>query len=324
MPNFHEIQFPTDISYNSKGGPGFQTNIIETDSGNEVRVSRWSSPRRRYNVAYGVKTLQQLATLAAFYIARMGPAYGFRYKDFADFTTNPTDHVSAHAATDTVLGVGDGTTTQFQLVSVYRAIAVSDTIERTRVIRKPVAGTVKVAVAGVVTTSFTVDTTTGIITLATAPTAGQVVTAGCQYDVPVRFGKEVDELLNMSIEAYGEGSAEDIPLIEMMEETNSMEEYSYGGACEFVIYGAIQMNPNLGRTQIVQAMVVGPPYARLVLPDPADFAPGGPIAYIVLEGSNNLDIYDHADNLLATLTPGTMLTAAISLLGDDSHVWYLF
>lgn len=328
MPNFHEVRFPTDISYDSKGGPGFQTNIVELDSGGEVRIARWSSPRRRYNAAYGVKTQQQLATLAAFYVARTGPAYGFRYKDFSDFTTNPTDHLAAPSATDVVIGTGDGTTTAFQLLSTYQALAVGDSIIKTRVIRKPVAGTVKVAVNGVVktiTVDYTVDTTTGVVTMVTAPTSGHVVTAGCEYDVPVRFGKEVDEALSMSIEHYGEGSAEDIPLVEIIEPTDSTEEYSYGGACEYVVWGSIQVNINLGRVHVVQAMVPTSPSARLVLPDPTSMAPGGPVLYIVLEGTNNLDIYDHAGNALVTgMSPGTALTGIISLLGDGSHIWYLY
>ncbi len=37
--SFHDVRFPTDISYGSSGGPGFSTAIIEVDSGAEERIS---------------------------------------------------------------------------------------------------------------------------------------------------------------------------------------------------------------------------------------------------------------------------------------------
>ncbi len=35
--------------------------------------------------------------------------------------------------------------------------------------------------------TWSVDTTTGIVTFVTAPTAGHSITAGFQYDIPVEF-----------------------------------------------------------------------------------------------------------------------------------------
>ena len=74
-------------------------------------------------------------------------------------------------------------------------------------------GTVLLARGGVATTSgWTIDSTTGIITFAAAPGAGVSVTAGFEFDVPVRF--DTDELpVTLDIERLG--SITSIPLVEV-------------------------------------------------------------------------------------------------------------
>ncbi len=57
-----------------------------------------------------------------------------------------------------------------------------------RTITKPVAGTVQVYLDGVEQPSgWSVDTTTGLVTFGVPPTLGVEVTAGFEFDVPVRF-----------------------------------------------------------------------------------------------------------------------------------------
>ena len=59
---------------------------------------------------------------------------------------------------------------------------------------------------------WTVDTTTGIVTFSAPPAAGVVITAGFEFDVPVRF--DTDELpITLDIERMG--SIASIPLIEI-------------------------------------------------------------------------------------------------------------
>jgi uncharacterized protein (TIGR02217 family) len=128
MTGFHEVQFPPDISYGASGGPGYATTVVTTVSGHERRNANWAMARGRWNVAHGLKKREQVAELIAFFRARRGRAYGFRFKDWTD-----------HQALAQSLGVGDGATKTFQLVKHY---ASGGAIE-TRVIAKPVAGTVK-------------------------------------------------------------------------------------------------------------------------------------------------------------------------------------
>ena len=80
---------------------------------------------------------------------------------------------------------------------------------------KPVAVTVRVAVNGVAraeTIDFTVDTTTGIITFNLPPAPGLSVTAGCEFDVPVRF--DTDRILT-SMSTFQAGQIPTVPVIEV-------------------------------------------------------------------------------------------------------------
>lgn len=195
---FAEIRFPEDISYGSSGGPGFSTSIVVTEGGNEKRNARWQQARARYNVAHGVKTKAQLEALIAFFRARKGRAYGFRFKDWSDFE-----------GLGQILGTGDGSRKDFQLVKTYTSGSASDT----RIIRKPVAGSVKIYVNALLLSSgVSVNTATGMVSFTTAPASGTLISADFEFDVPVRFDTDT---LSASLEAYGVHSWLDIPLVEV-------------------------------------------------------------------------------------------------------------
>lgn len=194
---FVETQFPTDISYGSSGGPEYATDVVASNSGFEQRNVNWAQARARYNVAHGVKNKAQLDTLIAFFRARKGRAYGFRFKDWTDFQATET------------LGIGNGVQTDFQLIKTYTNGGVSDI----RTIKKPVSGSVLVYRNAVLqTTGVSVNTTTGVVSFSAAPTSGQVISASFQFDVPVRFDTD---RLSASLDAYGIHSWLDIPLVEV-------------------------------------------------------------------------------------------------------------
>lgn len=196
---FIETRFPADIAYGSVGGPEYSTEVVMTHSGYEQRNANWAQARARYNVAHGVKTQAQLDTLIAFFRARKGRADGFRFKDWTDYK-----------AVSQLIGSGDGSNKVFQLSKTYN----SGTSAELRVISKPVAGTVKVYVGGVLksVSDYTLDVTSGKITFGVAPASGAAVTADFEFDVPVRF--DTDRLA-ASIDAYGSHSWNDIPLVEI-------------------------------------------------------------------------------------------------------------
>ena len=206
MTPFHEVRFPTDIARGATGGPERRTEIATLGSGFEERNAVWAHARRRWDAGLGVRTLAQLSAVVAFFEERRGRLIGFRFRD-------PLDHSSAApgaavTATDQPLGAGDGETMTFGLQKTYGAAF--DPYRRP--IRKPVAGTVRVAVAGVETTAFTLDPVNGAVTLDAPPPGGAAVTAGFAFDVPVRFDTD---RLEIELSAFEAGSAPSVPLVEI-------------------------------------------------------------------------------------------------------------
>lgn len=204
---FHETRFPTAISFHSTGGPARKTEIVMLGSGYEERNAVWANSRRHYDVGYGVKTLDDLHAVIAFFEARLARLIGFRLKDFADYKScSPGAVVSA---TDQAIGTGDGATKTFQLAKTY----VSGPSSWTRTIKKPVDGSVLVAVAGVLQSSgVSVDSTTGIVTFVTAPAAAAAITAGFEFDTPVRFDTDS---LSINLSNFAAGEIPSIPIVEI-------------------------------------------------------------------------------------------------------------
>ena len=204
---FHEVRFPDNISRGARGGPERRTQIVELASGAEERNASWANSRRRYDVAYGIRRADDLAAVVAFFEARNGRLHGFRFKDWADFKSCLPSGMPSPL--DQPIGTGNGSTTQFQLTKRYTSGAQA----WTRVITKPVAGTVTIALNGTPQASgWSVSTTTGLVTFTTAPVAGVAITAGFEFDVPVRFDTDA---LDVTLDLERLGSITSIPLVEI-------------------------------------------------------------------------------------------------------------
>ncbi len=211
LQSFHEIRFPTGIALGSSGGPERRTEIVTLGSGHEQRNARWQNSRRRYDAGYGVKNLDDLYAIIAFFEERRGALFGFRYKDPLDWKSCSPSQITA--ATDQVIGTGDGTTTVFNLAKTFG----SGSTSYVRPIIKPVSGSVAIAVDGNVKTDgidYAVNYMTGDITFQPGhvPVASASITAGYQFDVPVRFA--TDEL-TINLAAFEAGDIPSIPLIEI-------------------------------------------------------------------------------------------------------------
>ena len=203
---FSEQRLPHRLAFGSTGGVERRTDIVQLASGFEQRSTPWMHGRRRYLVGGGTRSLDEAAELTAFFEARRGRLNGFRFKDFADYASAaPGASVSA---TDQPIGTGDGATTVFQLSKTYG----EDADAYARPIRKPVAGTVGIALASASTTAFSVDTTTGFVTFAVPPGVGVEITAGFEFDTPVRF--DIDRL-DVSLESFDAARVVAFPLIEV-------------------------------------------------------------------------------------------------------------
>ncbi len=208
MSAFHETRLPLRLAFGGTSGIERRTEVTGLASGFERRSSPWAQGRRRFLIGTASRSLDEAAELVAFFEARRGRLHGFRFRDPADFKSCAPS--LAPAPTDQALGVGDGTRTAFQLVKLYGSG--EEAVVRT--IAKPQAGTVRVAVAGVeqAAGAFAVDAASGLVTLAAAPAAGAVVTAGFLFDTPVRF--DLDRL-DVTLEGFGAARVGAVSLVEV-------------------------------------------------------------------------------------------------------------
>lgn len=206
---FHEIRFPANLSFGSIGGPERRTEIVTLSNGYEERNSPWAHSRRRYDAGVGLRSLDDVEALIAFFEARQGQLHGFRWKDWADYKSCAASGVVGFE--DQRIGTGDGVTTAFQLVKTY----VSGGVSYVRPIAKPVAGSVQVGLQGdhqAEAVQFGVDPATGLVTFVEAPPPGARVTAGFEFDVPVRFDAD---RIQVSVASFQAGDLPQVPVIEV-------------------------------------------------------------------------------------------------------------
>ena len=225
MSGFHEIRLPLAVSLGATGGPERLTDVVRLASGAESRNARWAGSRRRWEIGGAAMRLDVAHELIAFFEARGGRLNGFRFRDAVDWKSCAPGE--AVAATDQAIGTGDGVTvaslamsarqlresagmarTAFQLVKQYQ----SGGETFTRTIRKPAPGSVLVAVDGSLASGVTVDAATGIVMLEDAPADGASITAGFEFDTPVRFDAD---RLDMSLVGHGAARAMRVPLVEI-------------------------------------------------------------------------------------------------------------
>jgi uncharacterized protein (TIGR02217 family) len=203
---FDDVSFPIEIGQDASVAPGFSTSIVTSASGYEARNVNWAQARLQFDAGPGVRGEAELETLIAFFRARRGPAVGFRFRDPFDNSSNGM--TGTPTPTDQAIGTGDGATTQFALVKIY------GTGEHRRITR-PIAGSVRVAVNGTeVLTGWTLQDK-GVVEFDEPPEAGAAITAGFQFDVPVRFAEDRIEVNRTTFLA---GEAPSVPMVEIRED----------------------------------------------------------------------------------------------------------
>ncbi len=206
---FHDIRFPANLSFGALGGPERRTEIVELANGHEERNTPWAASRRRYDAGMGLRALDDLEAMVAFFEARQGMLHAFRWKDWGDYRSAPAS--KPITVFDQLLGLGDGTNRVFQLRKAYRSGA--QTIWREIV--KPVAGSVLAAIGrdemsfGL---DYEVDAATGQMIFARPPDAGAEVQAGFEFDVPVRFDTD---LIQISVASFKAGELPRVPVVEV-------------------------------------------------------------------------------------------------------------
>jgi len=207
--SFHDVRFPASLSFGSVGGPERRTEIVTLANGFEERNTPWAHSRRRYDAGVGLRSLDDVEALIAFFEARRGQLFGFRWKDWADYKSCAASRPVGPE--DQLIGHGDGVTRGFVLAKTY----VSGGQSYVRPIAKPVLGTVRVALAGdpkVEGVDWSVDPATGLISFSDPPDIGVPVTAGFEFDVPVRFDTD---RIQTSVASFQAGDVPSVPVVEV-------------------------------------------------------------------------------------------------------------
>lgn len=207
--SFHDVRFPANLSFGSTGGPERHTEVVALTNGFEERNTPWAHSRRRYDAGVSLRSLDDIATLIAFFEARRGQLYGFRWKDWSDFKSCMPS--AKPGFRDQQIALADGITRVFDLNKSYH----SGSFSYVRPIKKPVQGSVLVGVGGDEQTfgiDFDVDYGSGQITFAEPPDAGEAITAGFEFDVPVRFDTDV---IQTSVASFQAGEVPAVPVVEI-------------------------------------------------------------------------------------------------------------
>ena len=191
-----DVRLPEYIEQGSEGGPQFYTSVLKLASGKEARNQNWQYAKCQYTISYGTDS-DTFADIVRFFRARRGRLRGFRFKDWSDFQ-----------CLNGYIGTGDGTRTVWNLVKVY----IDDVASYGRPITRPVAGTLHVYFDTVETVAYTYNA--GVLTFTAPVTAGVVITASFDFDVPVRFDSDT---LQLTVYQPNASEVQSIGLTEIIE-----------------------------------------------------------------------------------------------------------
>lgn len=256
MSFYDDLLFPTDLSYGSAGGPQFANLIQETPGGARAVVQRLNEPLGRWDINYKRGSAETAAILRFARVVH-GAAHGFRFLDFNDFSTTPNGDTAFDTSTSShrhQIGTGDGSTTTFGLVKTYTYGSRS----ASRRIRKPMRLTEAQAATNLdflsalsaesdmhaiwingtlktLSTHYTIDYETGEVVFVTAPAAADVIEWAGYFTVPVRFGREVDDLLQVTKSSKATSETQTISLVEDPDSTVALfPERDPGGSSTLV------------------------------------------------------------------------------------------
>lgn len=300
---FHDDPLVADDSYGLESGSGFNTGIVQLQSGAEERTARWGSALRTFDASRSVRTRATAAYLETFWQARQGSAHTFPYKDWRDYAS------TADGATPSFLGSGggalavtnvdqpltgvvDGVNKTFQLVKQY----VRGAIVRTRNITRPISGTVLIsknvgagAVAQTIGVDCTVDYSTGLVTFAVAPAIGAVIRGGFEYYIHARFGKSIDEVgIRWRFVEGDQINCDKIPIVEVPDGPAVDDEFYYGDAENVgVISASFTVNLGLGR---VQKWTVNTASLSATMPNAVGWPQGDMYLRVYNDGSQTIQI----------------------------------
>jgi uncharacterized protein (TIGR02217 family) len=302
---FHETQFPTEISVGSQVIPRVRCSVIFLGNGEDRRIAFWRQPHFEFNAKYGIASVESLYDVQQFFMAREGSVHGFRFQNPLDYTS-AADGVSSSTYYDQVIGWGNGSTTQFQLSKQY-----DDGVTKFNFgIFKPVSGSVTIGLDGIQqdpatgpTITWSVDTTTGVITTSPAVPYGSLLSSGYSYDLPCMFGEEIDRQMLINLKNYNRAELPNIPIYELPQSTVVYDEFDMGMAKEHGdISNSIYISTSQARVHSLKVTTTG---LRIWIDNAEDMAVGGLPALIIFNNSDgvthDIDIYSLDKTQVGTL-----------------------
>lgn len=192
MPRFKDIYAP-DLMLDAPcySIPRFLTQLVTVASGDEQANQQWEHPLYKFMFPEVAREHGTFAAVRNHWLIMRGPFHTWPFRDPLDFASCELELPSTepdYAMTDQVIGTGDGSTQDFQLVKEY---TIGDD-SYTRNIYLPVEGELLLAVNGVAVgeSAYYVTRPGGVVHLDIPPSPGQVVTAGFLFDVIVRFASD--------------------------------------------------------------------------------------------------------------------------------------
>lgn len=212
MAEFLEQRFPLAIRLGSSYSDDYNVEITRTAGGKEYRRLVHPIPLRRFKVSFVRSKTDLFDEVVSLYHRVYGRYAGFRVRAIDDYSTN-ANTLAPTTLDQPLIRISAGV---YQLVKLYgtNGAALPTIGHPHRTLFKPVAGTVRIAINGVeTTTGVSVNTTTGRVTISPAPAEGASVTGGCEFDIPCRF----DSVIDVTPISPNFAETEEIELVELID-----------------------------------------------------------------------------------------------------------
>lgn len=201
MINFHEIRFPEDVSWGSRGGPTFKTQVFTSHRGFEKRNLDWMQPIMHFDVSYGIRQDSHILAVINFFNARQGRAHGFRYKNWGNYKL-----------ANEPFAAGDGANNRLPIWKMYNdSVNIRSYKRLYKIVQGSVTGVTVAGVPATEGTDFSIDYNSGEIAFNTVQPYGTLINCvTLEFDEPVRF--DMDNMQTV-IDAYNSNSISAIPLV---------------------------------------------------------------------------------------------------------------
>lgn len=223
------VRLNENVERGALGGSRFNTSVLRLDSGREKRNVNWTVPKAEFDIGFGLLLKFQadptdiqldLDDLQNFFHVVQGMAFSWRMKDWSGFEIGYQNGSTAGVSRQ-FLGLGDDTTTDFQIFKRY--VVGVHTFDRplTKMVDNAL---VELTLDGVLQTNpgdYTIDADRGLFKFVTAPasTGGtgpggeELAEFRCEFDLHVRL--DTDDL-KVNMEIFNAGSWPNIPVIELI------------------------------------------------------------------------------------------------------------